>query len=49
MPLTTGNNGKGVVVISVPQNLKGQYVTATATALGNYFDTSEFGDDVLVA
>jgi parallel beta-helix repeat protein len=46
--LMTNGSGQGTITVTIPQNLKGQYVTATATALGNYFDTSEFGSDFLV-
>jgi hypothetical protein len=46
--LVTNGNGFGSIVITVPQDLTGQYLAATATALGNYLDTSEFSKDFLV-
>jgi parallel beta-helix repeat protein len=44
--LKTNALGIGVALVVVPQNLAGQYVSATATAPSG--DTSEFGKDVLV-
>ncbi|HEV3447665.1 MAG TPA: right-handed parallel beta-helix repeat-containing protein [Gemmataceae bacterium] len=40
--------GQSGTVVTVPQDLTGQYLTATATALGSFIDTSEFGQDFLV-
>jgi hypothetical protein len=42
---TDPTTGFGNIVFTVPQDLTGQYLTATATALGTYFETSEFGKD----
>jgi parallel beta-helix repeat protein len=47
MTLTTAASGNGAVLVTVSQNLAGQYVTATATAPS--MDTSEFAKDVKVA
>jgi hypothetical protein len=44
--LTTGPTGNGSVTLTVPQNLAGQYLTATATDSSG--DTSEFGRDMQV-
>ena len=40
VPVTTNNNGFWTLVIALPVNLKGQYLTATTTDATN--DTSEF-------
>jgi titin len=43
LTIQTDTTGKGVGVIAVPQNLAGQYLSATATSPAN--DTSEFSRD----
>jgi parallel beta-helix repeat protein len=48
VPLVTNASGFGEITITLPQNLKGQYLTATATALGGFLETSEFSRDFLV-
>jgi parallel beta-helix repeat protein len=48
VPMMTNGNGDATIVVTVPQNLGGQFVAATATALGAYLETSEFSMDYLV-
>jgi parallel beta-helix repeat protein len=46
--LFTDATGHGTMVAAVPQDLTGQYLTATATSMGSFVETSEFGKDFRV-
>ncbi|HLJ98259.1 MAG TPA: right-handed parallel beta-helix repeat-containing protein [Gemmataceae bacterium] len=46
--LSTDATGNGALTTNIPQDLTGQYLTVTATALGSFVETSEFSKDYLV-